>query len=348
MTGHWPPSSGQADQYLWEAKGDGPADIARLEEVLSPLRYQPRPLAPSKKPAGTGMPWRWRWLRAAAMLAVAMAGIATVALFSTALEDAGSPGTQQNAASRHGGWNITAIAGRPRVGQRAVSGRTVLVEGQWLETDEHATAEVQVADIGEIEVAPRSRMRLIAANDKAQRMELQRGSIRAFISAPPRLFMVDMPNATAIDLGCAYTLDVDDHGAGVLKVTLGWVSLERNGREVVVPRNAQCRARPGAGPGTPIFHDAPALLREAVDDLDFGAGGAHALDVALNLARDRDSLTLWHLMIRENDGDNRRRLLERLVRVEPLPEGITLSQVLDGDAAAIARWRSEFAWSPPH
>jgi hypothetical protein len=38
------------------------------------------------------------------------------------------------------------------------------------------------------------------------------------IWAPPRLFFVDTPSAVAADLGCSYTLEVKDDGAGVLRV----------------------------------------------------------------------------------------------------------------------------------
>jgi hypothetical protein len=161
------------------------------------------------------------------------------------------------------------------------------------------------------------------------------------------LFVVDTPAATAVDLGCAYTMDVADDGSGVLRVSLGWVNLEWGGRESLVPRKATCQTRLGVGPGTPMFDDAPAALRQAVDELDFGAGGFAAMKIVLQTARDRDSLTLWHLMMRENEDRMRSRMIDRLIAIEPLPAGVTREDLQRGDADALARWREEFAWSPP-
>ena len=57
-------------------------------------------------------------------------------------------------------------------------------------------------------------------------MSLSKGAIHARIWAPPKQFFVNTPSATAVDLGCEYTLQVDEDGGGLIRVTLGWVSFE--------------------------------------------------------------------------------------------------------------------------
>src|SRR5262249_5894275 len=156
--------------------------------------------------------------------------------------------------------------------------------------------------IGEVTVDPNSRLRLAAMADADQRLELARGSMSAFIWAPPRLFFVDTPSATAIDLGCAYTLAVDDKGDGELRVTLGQVALEHDGRESIVRNGMMCLTRRDRGPGTPFAVDAPDALRSALARFDFdraNAGGA--LDKILSLARKDDAITLWHLLSQTED-----------------------------------------------
>ena len=100
-------------------------------------------------------------------------------------------------------------------------------------------------------------------------MALDRGQIRALIWAPPRLFFVNTPSATAIDLGCAYRLEVDDRGWGKIRVESGWVAFEYNGRESFIPKDALCATRPGFGPGTPCYEDAPDGFADALTILDF-------------------------------------------------------------------------------
>jgi hypothetical protein len=136
------------------------------------------------------------------------------------------------------------------------------------------------------------------------------------------MFFVDTPSAEAVDLGCAYTLQVDDQGRSFLHVTSGWVSLVRQGIESFVPLGAMCETRPGIGPGTPYFEDASRAFIDALERYDFTGGGAAALTVILNQSRDRDTLTLWHLL-RRVSREERPAVVERIAALVRLPKGVT-------------------------
>jgi hypothetical protein len=144
----------------------------------------------------------------------------------------------------------------------------------------------------------------------------------------------------AVDLGCAYTLEVDDSGWGRLRVTFGWVSFEREGRESIVPAGASCETRPGVGPGTPYFEEASEALRDALAKLDFEGGGADELALVLAGARERDTLTLWHLLFRVAPAD-RGRVYDRLAALAPPPPGVTRAGVLRPDTGTLDRWRED-------
>src|SRR5207253_7821011 len=130
----------------------------------------------------------------------------------------------------------------------------------WLETDSSSRAKISVGRIGQVEVDPNTRLRLVQTRLTEHRLALARGRMQARIWAPPRLFFVDTPSAEAVDLGCAYTLAVDDAGGSLLQVTSGYVAFVRDGRESKVPAGAVCVTRPGIGPGTPYFADASEKL----------------------------------------------------------------------------------------
>src|SRR5436305_8200413 len=93
--------------------------------------------------------------------------------------------------------------------------------------------------------------------------------------APPRLFFVDTPAGTAVDLGCAYTLAVDSTGNGLIHVTGGYVEFDRDGRRSIVPLGflAEMRRGGGVGPGTPHAEDAPYARRRALAALDVSDRG---------------------------------------------------------------------------
>src|SRR5439155_13553270 len=166
-------------------------------------------------------------------------------------------------------WEVMRLEGAPAVGSSRIERTSRFAVGEWLQTDAFSRAKIKVSDIGMVEVEPNTRLRLVAARRAEQRLALIRGEISATISAPPRLFFVDTASSIAVDLGCAYRMQVDDGGSGLLRVTAGWVSLEWGGRESLAPAGANCRTMPRIGPGTPVFDEAPERLQRALAMFDF-------------------------------------------------------------------------------
>ena len=218
-----------------------------------------------------------------------------------------------------------------------------MAAGQWVETGRDTRARIVVGQIGTVDVEPDTRVQLGEVSQSEYRLSLARGTISAEITAPPRFFIVDTPASTVVDLGCAYTVTVDDDGAGELRMTSGWAALEWKGRESFVPAGAICRTRAGTGPGTPYFSDASPTLKQAVDDFDAGSGRMRALDVVIREARVRDTLTLWHLLSRVDMSD-RVRVFERIEQLVPLPASVSRENVLTLNAEALRKWREELAW----
>ena len=242
------------DDYLWDGSGKPDPEVQRLEKLLGQFRQKtPAPEFPAIEPAPKRVLWfpQRGWLAAAAMVTLVALG-AWYAL----------RGPQP-------GWDVARLAGAPKLGSRTISETGRLAVGQALETDAASRARIDVGMIGEVEVEPNTRVRLLQARQTEHRLALDRGKMRARIWAPPRLFYVNTPSAVAVDLGCRYTLEVDTTGAGLLHVTMGWVAFEQDGRESFVPAEAMCVTRPGVGPGTPYFEDAPQALRDALVKLDF-------------------------------------------------------------------------------
>jgi hypothetical protein len=241
------------------------------------------------------------WLAAAAVLA----GIVSVLLLTRAPLSA---------------WQL-ASGGRLRAGQ--------LIERGQIESE--AT--------GEVRVDPGSRLRLMGASANEERFNLERGTIHAFIWAPPGRFVVDTPSAKTIDLGCRYTLQVSRNGVGLLTVETGWVAFESRGIESFIPEGAACVTRPARGPGTPYFTDASQALTAALERFD-NTSDAGALNQVLASARPRDALTLWHLLTRTH-GEQRAEVFARFAGVVKVPREVSRDAILRGDGAAFdAAWNA--------
>jgi hypothetical protein len=234
---------------------------------------------------------------------------------------------------------VKRLDGTPKIGSEQIANNGQLAVGEWLETDGSSRAQIAVGSIGNVDIDENTRVRLLQTEPTEHRLELARGKMSARIWAPPRLFFVDTPSAVAADLGCAYTLEVDDHGGSLLRVTSGWVALELKDRESIVPMGAACETQPGIGPGTPYFEDAPAAFREALRKFDF-AHDATALPAILDQGRPRDTLTLWHLLARVN-GEDRVRVYEKMAAFVPPPSGVTREGVLRLDQQMLDSWKNE-------
>ncbi len=240
-------------------------------------------------------------------------------------------------------WSVETIAGSPKVGDTA-SGSKLFV-GEYLETDATSRARIEVAAIGNVEIAPNSRVKLVGTDDKQHRLALERGSLHAKIAAPPRLFIVDTPSGKAVDLGCEYTLDVDKAGNSKLNVTSGFVALERGGRESIVPAGAMCLMMKGRGLGTPFSAEATPDFERALRSFDFGNGGSRAVKEIVGQAELYDIVTLWHLLSRVSSAD-RPAVYDALARFVPPPRGITREAILSLDRSSLERWRNavETVW----
>jgi hypothetical protein len=191
--------------------------------------------------------------------------------------------------------------------------------------------------VGEVHIDPDSQLRLLSAHDNEQRLALDHGTIHALIWAPPARFVVDTPSATAVDLGCKYTLNVTSDGTGLLTVEYGWVAFQWRKIESFIPAGAACTTRRFRGPGTPHFLDAPAALTTALDQFDLTASD-DALRTILSAARQRDALTLWHLLSR-TQGEQRVKVVDGFLARVDLPSGVDRNAILSGD-----RKSTDAAW----
>jgi hypothetical protein len=242
------------------------------------------------------------------------------------------------------GWEVARVEGSPIVGTTSIHGdgaKGKLEVGQLLVTNANSRATITVAEIGKIQVDPDTRVRLLQTMRDRKRISLEEGTIHAAIWAPPGEFVVDTPSATAVDLGCAYTLHVGPDGSGLLRTTLGWVGFHSNGHDSFIPAGAVCPTRRNVGPGTPYLEDASEPFRSALEQLDFGALTPESREAALQSilasARKDDALTLWHLLSRTQRTE-REKVFTRFAKLVPPPDGVTREGILRLDQQQMDLW----------
>lgn len=312
------------NDYLWDRSGPEDPEIKKLEGLLAQYRHQETASPLLREGGHSWTVWLMLPLAAAATLVIATFGSKDV--------------VQLPAAS----WSVEPLAGTPMLGSEPLRASAEMYEGDWLITDDTSGAVIEVGLLGKVHVEPNSRVRLLKASSSDHRLSLASGTLHATIWAPPRLFFVETPSATAIDLGCAYTLAVDEEGRGRLCVTSGWVSLEKLGRETVVPSGAVCETRPGVGPGTPYFGGASDEFRLALARYDFNGGAREDLEMVLRESEICEVFTLWQLLPEVRD-EYRGLIYDRMAQILPPPAGVTREGVLALDENMMQVWGAEFS-----
>ena len=316
-----------SDDYLFDGTGEPDPDVARLEQMLGGLRAKTAaPSIAARRTPHVAPRTPYVGIR---FLGPALATAAAIVLMVGATWQSTQPA-----------WQVEVIVGTPRVGGGALFGEGRIAVGQTLTTDAGSRARMQVGDIGEVTIDEGTRVRLVETRSGHHRLALARGTLHAVITAPPGQFVVNTPSATATDLGCIYSLHVNDDGSGMLSVEVGWVAFEERGRESFVPMGASSRTDPVNGPGTPRYDDTAQAFRDAIDDIDNGHDAAHraaSLRFVLDHARGRDAMTLWHLIPRTGGAD-RAAVIDALNGRVPMPAAVSRDAVLRLDRAALDQW----------
>ena len=333
------------NEYLWDGSGEPDAAVVKLERALGKFRHAGR--AP-ELPAGLAVQRESRKAWGGARLWFQFAAVAASALIVLSVWTGLRMPSESVATGV--GWGVEQVTGAPRVGTKVIGRQRekgTLRIGQTLETDRESRASITVSEVGQVDIDPQTRLRLAESRTSRTRLELERGTIHAMIWAPPGEFLVDTPSALAVDLGCAYTLQVDDTGAGLLRTTMGWVGFRLNGRDAFIPAGAVGETRKGIGPGTPYFEDASEELRAALRQFDFAKLSdeerSARLTVVLADARKADALTLWHLLSRATVAD-RGRVFDALNAAVPAPKGVTREGIARGEHAMLDAWWNELGY----
>ena len=267
------------DRWLWDRTGPPDEDVERLERLLAPLGL-------GEGAAALGSPPRLvAWVPFGVAASLLVAGLVAWAL-ARSEQPAG-----------------TAPAGKIAPGSALVADGRPVLAGAWIRAGD-APRQVVLGEMGSVTLDPGSRLQVTRVGADETRLFLERGSLEARISAAarPRFFQVDTKAARCVDLGCRYTLAVEEGGVARVRVVTGQVSFETEEREVFVPRGATCAASPGSGPGTPRFEDSPPALVEALDAFDaaVSAPGARRRELSARVLAEvktpRDTLVAWHLL----------------------------------------------------
>lgn len=317
-------SDDRLDAYLWDPAAPPDEGVLAIEKRLAPARFDPyvRPLSHDRS-ARThatlpGMHW-WRGLAAAAVVLL----VAGAALLE---------------------WRWTWPEGRAwRVESAAAGSPDRLAVGETLQTAPTQTAVVRIARIGTMQVARDTAVTLRMTEGNRHRLLLDRGAVHVRVWAPPSSVAFQTAAGQVFDMGCEFDLRVDGP-ASYVRVTSGWVQLENDLGESLVPEGASASMTRTTRPGVPVFDDAPGPFRDAVRAIEAGRGGQHDVESMVELARPRDVLTL--LILIEIGVAGRDQLAARAAALAPPPQDVSVEAIVRGETKLLWRWRNTLPLPP--
>jgi len=316
----------EQDDHLWDPSAPTDPEVARLDALLRPLAHT-APLDELKlRRARSKLP-----LIAAVAAAVAAAAVLVIVLRG--------PGKQATVVACGGsaGFAFTAQGGTVACAGTPTE-RGVLPVGGVLDTGTNK-AELTIANIGTAQLFEGTRVRLdrTEAGERHQ-LHLERGRMHAFVNAPPRIFAVTTAGTNVIDLGCEYTIEIDEKGQGSIAVQQGMVELESGPNALIVaPAGTSTRLLAGRRPSLPISDGAGEVMRTAV--AAYERGDLTAIDRMLASAQQLDAITIANLVV-VAPLDRRAAIFARLADLVPPPEGVTVEMALTTPAKATL-WTQE-------
>ncbi len=318
------------NEYLWDRSDSPDPEVARLEAVLAQYRA-PSDIVPEFCVAPRSQPFVFHPLPfmfvALASILIAVALLPLVHMLKGVPRDA---------------FEFSVVSGSPTINDRPAI-RGVIAVGETLRTRAAERARLRIADIGWLEVEPNSIVSIIESRTGRRRLHLERGEIRARINAPPAVFIVETPSARAVDLGCAYILTVSPSGEGELRVTDGWVSLDRGLRQSLVPAGSMASLATEGRISPPYSQTTTAAFRYALlswwRDEDVSEMDRRDATVAvLQEAKKADALSLLNLIGRASSRSERSLIYDRLTELVPAPRGVSREAVISGDRNATEAW----------
>ena len=326
------------ERYLWDPGAPADPEVRALEDRLASARFDAirRPLALPPSSRGTVRPSVWPTARVRTAAALAAAAVAVITIGGSA----------------YWSWRWSWTAGAPwstqiddAVDHSAV--KTALAVDRPLQLAPTSSARVDIARIGTMSVSPGSAVTLAETTSSRHRVQLDRGSVSVRLWAPPGMFAFRTPAGTIRDLGCIFDLSVDGDGTSRVRVDTGWVQMDNDFGESLVPAGAAAEMRRMARPGVPIYLDSSdvfaAAVRAAQDETD--SGGRRALATIVRTARRRDTLTLL-MLANVSATDVKRVLLARAADLWPPPSGVTIDAIAAGDRDQLWKWRASLGLPP--
>lgn len=218
-----------------------------------------------------------------------------------------------------------------------------IAQGESLFTENNSIASIHIPKVGNVEVNENSLIVLKKAKEGDNIIILRQGYINVTNASNMPDFSIELKNCIVIDRGGEFSISIDADDNVKIFVSFGFAEISNGEETIYLDEGYICEIRAGFGLGTPYRDDASELLKEEIKNFDYQNGGEKSLNKIVELATEKDMLTLLALI--PNSSQMRRQILfQAIANKFPPPESVTRMGIIKSDSQMLYLWWQEIEW----
>ena len=218
-----------------------------------------------------------------------------------------------------------------------------IAQGESLFTENNSKASIHIPKIGNVEVNENSLIVLKKAKDGDNIIILRQGSINVTNTSNMPDFSIELKNYIVIDRGGEFSISIDEDSNIKIFVRFGFAEINNGEETIYLDEGYICEIRTGVGIGSPYRDDASEQLKEEIKNFDYQNGGEKSLNKIVELATEKDMLTLLAL-IPNSSQMGRQILFQAITNKFPPPESVTRMGIIKSDSQMLYLWWQEIEW----
>ncbi len=216
-------------------------------------------------------------------------------------------------------------------------------EGTSIYTESNSRAVVSIPNTGRLEAGANTFLLLVKAKDGNNIVKMERGKIKIENTEQMPDFSIEINRKTIRDRGGVFSLEVDDAKDAKINVELGYIEINRLGKNFYVDEGYECNMPNDNDVGTPYHSTAPDSLKKLIYAVDYLNGGDYAIGKIIEISTESDLLTLLALIPKASES-YRTVLYNKIAKVYPPPKSVTMEGIVKLNEYMLEDWWFEIEW----
>ncbi len=222
--------------------------------------------------------------------------------------------------------SIDKLYGDIFIDSKKIDNYGMLKPGDWLNSAENSKSRIKLGVLGEIEIEPSTKIKLLQVNASGNYFYLQSGGIKASIWGAPKHLLIDSPTGEIIDFGSTFNYKVNSDKNSILKVESGWAAIHFNSQFVIVPAGNECETNNEIG--IPFSINRSKEFKQKLKD--FENHEVVSMSELIKYAGKVDLISLWYLLMSSSKNE-RQEIFNKIKQLDPKAGNVLVGNIIKLD-----------------